>query len=968
MNSPHIIEEARFEIAFSAEDEAFSQQESLSALVNGALLTEINNAFTECNDGQSVISIDELEVDLGTVSYQNYRHEMVERLRSRLREQLRDRLRGVKSDSYASNQGEINRLERHARELEALCCYLHYGHLPWYLQAKNEPEVRRLFMSVVETHRRSLVSWLATTQDRDAVLLRLAEILPFDGLWMVARQLLVHRFDAIRLRVELLTDYHFSHGWLKGIDRQGRVSCMRDLWRGVIAILLDNNGKFQNTAEITKALISRCGGGDRSLLENLRKFISEYMEGDNQNTLSSEPNADSSRDDEWTDNYATTLSRLISALDKNNTQNLQVVWGELLSAGSKIAGGVLRDIILIGECRRRVVDQFSEAMLYQWISVVDNDHTDQIKQCHALFMLIARREGISEVRAHQDFWDCTLRYSAYEAGSLDNAIYYLVVLLNELRYGLKDVVGVVGSLSVDGQFKTGGEVHVSIEETAREQARFESAREGDENRISAASISRWFERSDRQGLMKVVAQWSAVLEMHAALFDRLLRLHGRKSVIRQFFVHELSSHELGKLIGVVVPDMKDFVDGAVMLFNREQSSYESPDTIAPAGSRRRATFCDERDLWGFTFDFFFVERGSRFNRKEYCGSLLREMAAHNNCSYRELLAGMHQWLSSLSAQNRYADELLSIIDELGELAQLKSGDEKEHPLRAYAERLIAVVDQSLGFSSGEASWQRYRQFYHRNLAQGQHMPAKIFIRLLVDDLIEQAEGERLVHYAKIISRLRENGDRSQATAQMIAALSEVVERVEVKRDVERVAGSTAGNQAAASLAGGAAVYVTNAGQVLLAPYLPVLFERLGLTDQGLFIDHVASERAVHALQYMVDGVGGAPEYMMVLNKLICGIESARPVARAINLTDSEKSIIDGLLTAAIENWKGVGNTSVDGLRESFLRRDGRLKRKDGQWQLLVESRSYDMLLDQLPWSYSTIKYAWMHNVLHVEWR
>jgi hypothetical protein len=70
----------------------------------------------------------------------------------------------------------------------------------------------------------------------------------------------------------------------------------------------------------------------------------------------------------------------------------------------------------------------------------------------------------------------------------------------------------------------------------------------------------------------------------------------------------------------------------------------------------------------------------------------------------------------------------------------------------------------------------------------------------------------------------------------------------------------------------------------------------------------------------------------------------------------------------IQHWKILGSTSVAGLRETFLQREGQLTRRDDHWQLLVEPRPFDMLLDQLPWGYSTVKFPWMQQVMHVDWR
>ncbi len=164
------------------------------------------------------------------------------------------------------------------------------------------------------------------------------------------------------------------------------------------------------------------------------------------------------------------------------------------------------------------------------------------------------------------------------------------------------------------------------------------------------------------------------------------------------------------------------------------------------------------------------------------------------------------------------------------------------------------------------------------------------------------------------------------------------------------------------------VYIANAGLVLAAPYLPRLFDMLGLVQQSAFKNRDAAMRGVHMLQFLVNGSITSPEFQLVLNKLICGVSTGVPIEREISLSDAETSQLEGLLQGMIQNWKGLGNTSIAGLRESFLQRQGRLQLKNDAWHLLVEPKSFDMLLDQLPWSYSTIKYPWMERVIYVEWR
>jgi hypothetical protein len=165
------------------------------------------------------------------------------------------------------------------------------------------------------------------------------------------------------------------------------------------------------------------------------------------------------------------------------------------------------------------------------------------------------------------------------------------------------------------------------------------------------------------------------------------------------------------------------------------------------------------------------------------------------------------------------------------------------------------------------------------------------------------------------------------------------------------------------------IYIHNAGQVLAAPYLPRLFTMLNLMEDGVFLDRRAAERAVHLLQFMVNEQTQTPEYQLTLNKVLCGITTGIPIDSRIDISEHEKKTIEGLMLGMIQNWKTIGNTSISGLRQTFLQRKGRLHLKeDGMWYLTIEPGTFDMLLDSLPWSYSVIKHAWMERAIHVTWR
>jgi len=166
--------------------------------------------------------------------------------------------------------------------------------------------------------------------------------------------------------------------------------------------------------------------------------------------------------------------------------------------------------------------------------------------------------------------------------------------------------------------------------------------------------------------------------------------------------------------------------------------------------------------------------------------------------------------------------------------------------------------------------------------------------------------------------------------------------------------------------------VANAGLVLAGAFLPHLFaelELLGEDDDGrpCMRDPDAASRAVHLLQYLVDGSTDTPEPALVLNKLLCGLAPSDPVERAVELEPRERGLGDRLLGAILAGWPALARTSVAGLRETFLRREGRLEHGPNGWRLTVQRKTVDVLLDELTWTRSLVEHRWMPEPLYVTW-
>lgn len=163
------------------------------------------------------------------------------------------------------------------------------------------------------------------------------------------------------------------------------------------------------------------------------------------------------------------------------------------------------------------------------------------------------------------------------------------------------------------------------------------------------------------------------------------------------------------------------------------------------------------------------------------------------------------------------------------------------------------------------------------------------------------------------------------------------------------------------------IMVRQAGIVLLAPYLKPFFTNLELLDGNEWKDHRANYKAIHLLHFLATGLQHVPEHSLVLEKLLCGMQPADPIPADIELTAHEIEEAEELLRSVVENWKVLKNTSINGLRETFLKRDGVLSRKEKDWLLQVERKTADVLLESIPWGYSTISLGWNEHLVIIEW-
>lgn len=162
--------------------------------------------------------------------------------------------------------------------------------------------------------------------------------------------------------------------------------------------------------------------------------------------------------------------------------------------------------------------------------------------------------------------------------------------------------------------------------------------------------------------------------------------------------------------------------------------------------------------------------------------------------------------------------------------------------------------------------------------------------------------------------------------------------------------------------------INNAGIVILSPFLPSLFSRLHLVENGQFIDESARIKAIYLMIYSIYGVIDVQNNELKLFKILAALDVDVVMSSVAEITDNEKETVEIMLDSVIQHWTKIGNTSVEGLRESFLKREGRLEEIEDCYMLDVYSKSYDMLLDSIPWSFGIIRFPWMVKTIRVNWR
>ncbi len=376
--------------------------------------------------------------------------------------------------------------------------------------------------------------------------------------------------------------------------------------------------------------------------------------------------------------------------------------------------------------------------------------------------------------------------------------------------------------------------------------------------------------------------------------------------------------------------------------------------------------------WYFIFRVLAEPTGSRFNRRYFVRDILRNISAHYNIGYLDLLAYFH----SAEEQRHLPVILRSVFRDLFTEEKhhltihiLRTGTDtdryrmiewlsgKDHK---FIRSILFMLDELYAFSTSAYSGLNRRKWEIIEILLREYPAGNIHKPTFLKRLTEQITQIYHIEFSdlnKILSDLVRHNKKNNYIPDLKHMIMDFIEWDLPQADQNKETQKE-----------GEFYFVKNAGLVLLGPFLPRLFEMLKLTEGFKFHDDEAKVRAIHLLQYAAKGDMHHEEFDLYFNKLIVNYPENKPLPASVELTEEEKQTCEQMLKAVLQHWPKLSRSSIMALREAFLLREGHIEMKDDHYQVVVDQKAYDILLDDITWNFRIIKCPWMEKRIEVSWR
>ncbi|MEI8634228.1 contractile injection system tape measure protein [Vibrio sp. PP-XX7] len=150
-------------------------------------------------------------------------------------------------------------------------------------------------------------------------------------------------------------------------------------------------------------------------------------------------------------------------------------------------------------------------------------------------------------------------------------------------------------------------------------------------------------------------------------------------------------------------------------------------------------------------------------------------------------------------------------------------------------------------------------------------------------------------------------------------------------------------------------FTMDGGLVLLAPFLPTLFERAALLSQRedehgkMDVAFSTPDAQLQAYSLLVHLLGDAcsGDYCGTAN-ILCGYDLYDAI-EPVSLSDEEKQETERLLESAVARWDALKGMPVASFQSLFLQRRAECHARESGYLVQVEKQTIDILMRKLPW-------------------
>ena len=203
------------------------------------------------------------------------------------------------------------------------------------------------------------------------------------------------------------------------------------------------------------------------------------------------------------------------------------------------------------------------------------------------------------------------------------------------------------------------------------------------------------------------------------------------------------------------------------------------------------------------------------------------------------------------------------------------------------------------------------------------------------------------------------------------------------------------------------IYIRNGGIIIMWPFFYDFFKKQNLLDEynhSIFKNDISRSNAIHALEFLVYEKYKNPEWKLILNKILCGVDIKKPIYSEYvfhekNISEKEdeqkinqevkkniellKNNADNSIKKCIEEWKELKSLlafdefkkgiDIKTFRNYFLQREGFLNIVEQRYDngikynyiLDISNKCYDEYIKNIPWDIQKIELPNMQQPLFI---